>query len=526
LVSPTSTARVTGRGKAAMRLLTKRGTTAEDRTSGLSVSSRRRLRAAMAMALILLAGCTPDVQWMQDKGDGPGLVDALGFKDDAQTRASAATALAQIGAAEAVVPLLKAQGDPDATVQVAAKTALPQLLHTLGAAEVVVPLLKAQRHPDATVRAAAQNALPELLCQFATCDVVVPLLKAQSDPDATVRAAAEGALLQLLDPGNGVQPEDAVTALTVALRDERKQVRVAADAGLRQYATNLGGVFAVDAMASLLDVQADQDADVRAAATKALTAMLNRIHGQKDNAGPTADVDKHVVAELICDLSGLRTTVHNAAGTELRMYLSGIGTDRAAAAVAAAKLGDAWRAAPAGPGRELLVTGSREREEGSSIYRAIHVVRGELMPIAGAPSYEPSVGFHPALTLVLGGSGVDRDADPFLGAQDRWAPTALFFLELVVIVDNVTQQELGACSGRVDGMGTPAPQTRRYQLVRTVRVVFARTGQLFKKRTFKGSTRNIPCTEAKPYGPIHLGMAPDLTQAIPWLESLIHPPGT
>lgn len=507
-------------------LVAKRGVTAENRTPGLSVSSRTRLCAAMAIALILLAGCTPDVESMQDKGDVPGLIDALGFKDDAQTRASAATALAQIDAAEVVVPLLRAHGDPDAKVRAAAKTALPHLLHTLGPAEVVVPLLKAQSNPDATVRAAAQSALPELLCQFTTWELVVPLLNAQSNPDAKVRAAAEGALLQLLDPRNGVQPEDAVTALTVALRDEPKQLRVAADAGLRQYATNLGGVFAIDAMASLLDVQADQDADVRAAATKALTAMLNRIHGQKDIARPTAEVDKHVVAQLIRDLGDLRTTVHNAAGAELRMYLSSIGTDRAAAAIAAAKVGDTWRAAPAGPGRELLVSGGRQRDEGSSIYRAIHVARGALMPIAGARSYEPSAGFHPALTLVLAGSAVDRDADPFLGAQDRWAPTALLFLELIVIVDNVTQEELGVCSGRVDSKGAPVPDIMRYQLFRTVRVVFARTGKLFEKRTFKGSSRNVSYTAENPYRPIYIGMAPDLTQAIPWLESLIHPPGT
>jgi len=497
-----------------MPLLAKREMNAEGHTPGLSASSRTRLCAAMAMALILLAGCTPNVQWLQDKGDVPGLVDALGFKDDAQTRASAATALAQIGAAEVVVPLLKAHGDPDATVRAAAKTALPHLLHTLGPAEVVVPLLKAQSNPDATVRAAAQSALPELLCQFTTWELVVPMLKAQSNPDAKVGAAAEGALLQLLDPRNGVQPEDAVTALTVALRDEPKQLRVAADAGLRQYATSLGGVFAIDAMASLLDVQADH-ADVRAAATKALTAMLNRIHGQKDIARPTVEVDKHVVAELIRDLGDLRTTVHNAAGAELRMYLSSIGTDRAAAAVAAAKVGDTW-----------LVSGGRQRDEGSSIYRAIHVARDELMPIAGARSYEPSAGFHPALTLVLAGSAVDRDADPFLGAQDRWAPTALLFLELVVIVDNVTQEELGVCAGRVDSKGAPAPDIMRYQLLRTVRVVFARTGKLFEKRTFKGSSRNVSCTAENPYRPIYIGMAPDLTQAIPWLESLIHPPGT
>jgi hypothetical protein len=509
-----------------MPLSAKREMNAEGHTPGLSVSSRTSLCAAMAIALILLAGCTPNVQWMQDRGDVPGLVDALGFKDDAQTRSGAATALARIGAAEAVVPLLKAQSDPDATVQVAANTALPDLLHTLGPAVVVVPLLKAQSHPDATVRAAAQSALAEHAYQFPLAEVVVPLLKAQSDPDTTVRAAAKGALLQLLDPRDGVGPEDAVTALTVALRDERKQLRVAADAGVRQYATNLGGVFAIDAMALLLDVQADQDADVRAAATKALTAMLNRIHGQEDIARPTAEVDKHVVAELIGDLGDLRTTVHNAAGAELRMYLCRIDTDRAAAAVAAAKVGDAWRAAPAGPGREQLVSGGRQRDEGSSIYRAIHVARGELMPIAGAGSYEPSVGFHPALTLVLAGSAVDRDADPFLGAPDRWEPTALRFLELVVIVDNVTQEELGVCSGRVDSKGAPTPDIMRYQLLRTVRVVFARTGKLFEKRTFKGSSLGVSCTPEEPYRPVDIGMAPDLTQAIPWLESLIHPPGT
>lgn len=509
-----------------MRLLAKRGVTTENRTPCLSVSSRTGLCAAMAMALILLAGCTPNVQWMQDQRDVPGLVDALGFKDDAQTRASAATALAQTGAAEVLVPLLKAHGDLDATVRAAAKTSLPHLLHTLGPAEVVVPLLKAQSNPDATVRAAAQSALPELLFQFTIWELVVPLLRAQSDPDVKVRAAAEGELRQLLDPGQGVQPEVAVTALTVALRDERKQVRVAAEAGLRQYATSLGEVFAIDAMASLLDVQADQDADVRAAATKALTAMLNGIHRQKDITRPTAEVDKHVVAELIGDLGDLRTTVHNAAGAELRTHLSSIGTDRAAAAVAAAKVGDAWRAAPAGPGRERLVRGGRQRDERSSIYRAIHVARGELIPIAGARSYEPSVGFHPALTLVLAGSAVDRDADPFLGAQDRWAPTALLFLELVVIVDNVTQEEHRVCSRRVDSKGGPAPDIMRYQLLRTVRVVFARTGKLFEKRTFKGSSHNVSCTAKKPYRPIYSGMAPDLTQAIPWLESLIHPPGT
>ena len=61
-----------------------------------------------------------------------------------------------------------------------------------------------------------------------------------------------------------------------------------------------------------------------------------------------------------------------------------------------------------------------------------------------------------------------------------------------------------------------------------IRVFSAADGQPVTEQTFQGA-EPAPCEEIEsfPVGQSHLtrvGDPPDLTQAVPWLESLIHPP--
>jgi hypothetical protein len=98
-----------------------------------------------------------------------------------------------------------------------------------------------------------------------------------------------------------------------------------------------------------------------------------------------------------------------------------------------------------------------------------------------------------------------------------------------VIVEDVnkTAQEIETCQYKPDLTGVPGSITR-YRSTQTVRVVSAADGQPVAEQTFQGADPS-PCLDIErfPLGQPHLdrfGDDPDLTQAVPWLESLIHPP--
>jgi hypothetical protein len=249
----------------------------------------------------------------------------------------------------------------------------------------------------------------------------------------------------------------------------------------------------------------DQAAEVRDAATQALPELLSAL----------SDFD--AVTALVDALGDERTAIP--ADAALRQLLASMGPDRAAAIVNDAGLGDAWLAVALGVPEEQLATETRRRgiqlEPLDAISSAVGVAR-DGTPVAGAHAYLPSDGFHPA--IVLERVREFDEASPWEIVREQWAPTALRFVELVVIEDEIIWEELEVCL--YDG-----PSITRYRALQTVRVVSASDGQLVAEQAYQGTDPRL-CQASEDYYLTELhGEEPDLTQAIAWLESLINPPG-
>jgi hypothetical protein len=219
-----------------------------------------------------------------------------------------------------------------------------------------------------------------------------------------------------------------------------------------------------------------------------------------------------------------------AAGAEatLRQYLAGIGPDRAAAAVIAASAGDAWLAVALGVPTEQLATETRRRGiqlDPPALINSTATLVGAGQPFPGTHPYQASDGYHPAVLLSAG-------AGPLNAPSAQWAPTAVRFLELIVVIDQInrTGEQIETCDYQPNDPTIPAGSITRYRMTQTVRVISTTDAHTVAEQTIKGADPDT-CHDVEAFQQsrpniTRVGDPPDLTAAIPWLESIIHPPAT
>jgi HEAT repeat protein len=487
-----------------------------------------RLAPATLALVLIVAGCSPDIDRMRDERDSVGLIDALRSDSSAEVRADAAAALGELGAADARSALIDALDDPDPMVRATAARALGEL----GSAAAVEPLLNALEDESPDVRRAAQESLNSIaptdagafaeggfldaflealkdesptiraaaaiaLADAGSPAAILPLLIAADDESAEVRGAAEPALSFLL---SSFDPAAVRAPLLEALRDDRPTVRAAA-------ARALGEFGDATALAPLLEALEDEVADVRDAAGSAVSDLIGGLG------------DDEAVTALVEGLRSERPTAREAAGAALRELLATMPPADAVAVLNQAGADDAWLAIALGVPKKQIATETRrlgiQLEPLDSITQAVAPIR-DGTPVAVAHPYRPSDGFHPA--IVLERQREFDEASPWPPVRDLWAPTALRFTELVIVEDEVNWQSIEVCLYN-------GPSITRYRGSATVRVLSAVDGQLVAEQTFEGTDPRV-CEPTENYNLTELyGDAPDLSQAIPWLESLINPPG-
>jgi Pentapeptide repeats (8 copies) len=149
------------------------------------------------------------------------------------------------------------------------------------------------------------------------------------------------------------------------------------------------------------------------------------------------------------------------------------------------------------------------------------VYYGQAVPVVRR--YELNREFHPAIVI-------DDTAVPGLpswvdAVRDQWAPTAITYAELVVVVTG-GQQTVEVCDGYIDAAtGAPAAPITRVAKTATVRVVSAHDAQVIGQQTFRGSEpRQCSANEDLTVTEI-VGNPPDVgAQARPWLDGIINAP--
>lgn len=500
---------------------------------------------AIAVVSVVLAGCgSPVMSAVGDRNDVAGWAIVLLIDRDAANRAHAATALSGLHDPAALEPLTMAIADPAVPVRVAVVTATGQL----GGSAQVVALLAAQDDPAPEVRDAATQAVTALVDRLEPTAAVGALTAALGDQRPPVHAAAESMLTRYV--GNDAnRAAGAVAALISAQADpdQPQPLRDAAAQGLPILLDQLPIVTAIAALFAAINQPATTTPAIaalqsyvptvdRSAAAAAVVPLLGsqvdpagtlparEASGQALTALLTGMPDKEAARALLDALGN--PAVHDAANAALRQYLAGLGPERAGPAIAAVYFLDDWLAVALGVAPDQLAAETRRRGlqlgPPGDISAAASVARDGTAVVSAHP-YQPTDMYHPAVVL-------PADATPFVQtAQTRWAPTALRYLELVVVVENVnrTAQEIETCPYQPDRTGVPGSITR-YRSTQTVRVVSAADGQPVAEQTFQGADPG-PCLETEPFplGQPHLdrfGDDPDLGQAVPWLESLIHPP--
>jgi pentapeptide repeat protein len=144
-------------------------------------------------------------------------------------------------------------------------------------------------------------------------------------------------------------------------------------------------------------------------------------------------------------------------------------------------------------------------------------------PVPEVQPYELNRAFHPAIVIdTTRVPGLPSWAD---AVRDQWAPTAIRYAELVVVVTG-GREALEVCGGYVDAAtGAPAAPITRVIATASVKVVSAHDARVIGERTFRGSEPR-PCSDNEDNTITEVvGNPPDVgTQARPWLESLINPP--
>lgn len=414
---------------------------------------------AVIAVVVLLAACTPTVQSMEKNGDVQGLVGVLDSAGSAQTRADAASALGRLGA----------NGGPGSTA----------------ASEAADHLAVALTDAEATVRAAAAGGLGGLGLEPG----VSPLLTALDDEVAEVRQAARQGLAKLLDD---LDDQTATPVLIDALDSDSATVRAAA-------ATGLGGVGQETAILPLLQLRDDPATETKDAAANSLTTLLASL------------ADGTAVNALFKTTNNESESVQTGANAALRQFLAGIGVERAVPALTAAKAGDAWLAVALGVTQAKIAAETRRLGIQLEPLKAIEAKAGAARngkPVTGAHKYVASGAFHPAVLFT--------ETSLPGGTAERWAPTALRFLEIVV-TQRVTWQRIEVCHYY-------GPDITRFRAVSTVRVISAATGKVVSQRTYRGAAPRA-CRHSETYSLTELrGSTPSIAPAITWLKSLIHPP--
>jgi hypothetical protein len=452
-----------------------------------------------------------------------------------------------------VVPLLAAQQDQAPEVRNNATDGLTTLLRSLPVTDAVTALLAAQHNQPPEVSDNATKALTTLLSSRPLTDAVTALTAAIEDERVTVRGTATttlvkyansnierttatvAKLLQAQVPQNkaawmrdadaraltalvyGQSPALAVSALAAAFADPT--IAPAATTTLQQYVTTISHASdtrASETIVPLLQVQADP-AGAQAArdtATQSLAGLL------------AAMADDRAVAGLLAATRA--QTVAAGADATLRQYLAGIGPDRAAAAVLTASAGDAWLAVALGVPPEQLATETRRRGiqlDPPALINSTATLARAGQPIPGTHPYQPSDGYHPAVLLSAG-------AGPLDAPSAQWAPTAVRFLELVVVIDQInrTGEQIETCDYQPNDPTVPAGSITRYHMTQTVRVISTTDAHIVAEQTFKGADPDT-CHDVEVFPQsfpniTRVGDPPDLTAATPWLESIIHPPAT
>ena len=240
------------------------------------------------LKIAMLSLLRPNIENLREKSDVVGLVKALGYRKDSSIRASAATALGQIGDTRAVVALIQALSDEAGEVREDAARALGKIedaraveplidlvkdplrhsgsylggargtgwmaavaLGMIGDESALEPLVQALKHEDRCVRQVAAVALGELRDARAIEPLVIDLdgisdffwkaikalskidisslLQALGDGPHTVRSGVAEALGYI-----HTRDTRATTSLIQTLRDREACVRVSAAGALER----------------------------------------------------------------------------------------------------------------------------------------------------------------------------------------------------------------------------------------------------------------------------------------------------
>jgi HEAT repeat protein len=481
----------------------------------IDVERLARTLLCVLLVLLLVAGCGPNVERLLDEGDVQGLIDVLNSDADTQVRADAAAALGQLDAVEATAAIAAALDDPEEIMRAAAADALG----ALGQATTLLPLLVLLDDDAAEVRDAAERALAALADEVDRAEAASELVAALDDDSPTVRAAAADML-------GGLGKQVALLPLLARLDDEDAEVRDAAERTLKTLLGDLpGGVAArglIEAlqqdspvvrataagmlgelgersgMAALFDALDDSDEQVRSAATHALAVLLGRLP------------PRVAVRALLGRLDDERPEVRAVADIALRKLLADLGPQEAGPTVQDVGGSEAWLAVALNVSEEQLSVESRRmgiQLEPLDTIRDTAAVARDGTAVAGTRPYTPSGDFHPA--VVLGTSAWDQ--------CDAWAPTALSFLELVIVADDVNWQSIQVCPYN-------GPNITRFRGMQSVRVLSAQSGEQVAERVFQGADPR-DCQQQEPWNLTELyGEDPDLGEAVSWLESIINPP--
>ncbi|MGB7963093.1 MAG: HEAT repeat domain-containing protein [Propionicimonas sp.] len=460
--------------------------------------------SAVAAAVVLIAAglvlvpklTAPNVESLRAKGDVPGLLSALAYKDDPQIRANAAVALGALGAPEALIPLLSAQKDSDPAVVAAAKSAPLALLGSLPDEQAAVALIAAatsEAPPVGGSGGVAEQTLTQYLAQIGAPRALKAMLVVQSDPRLTVSADALVSALALLGTYSDTQ---AVTSLIELAEVDSGAWGEGAMDTLRAY---LGAIGNNRALTALFIVQADQRAQVSAAAEETASALL------------AADTDEHVVTTLAELTKDATQDVRKRASARLTDFLVDVGVKRALKAVQAAEAGDAWLAIALRVERSQLSAETRRRNIqldtlDSIKSKAAGVPKGKR--VEGAPGYTASGGFHPVIVI--------RKDNPDYSWK-AGAPTALRFLELVAVVSD-SRKVVQVCPYESNVKVT------RYRHVFTVKLYSAKNAKLITTTKLSGGTPSSckPSVWASPGDRLEIdGSTPNIK---PWLNSKVHAP--
>ena len=137
----------------------------------------------------------PNVQQLKSQGDVNGLIEALSYQDDHNTRLAAASALGRVGDSQAVDPLIDALEDDQLGVIEIASLSLGEI----GDSRAVEPLINALGDENWEVRSSLAKALGKIGDNRA----IQPLINLLKDKNENVRWHAVQALEAITGESNG-----------------------------------------------------------------------------------------------------------------------------------------------------------------------------------------------------------------------------------------------------------------------------------------------------------------------------------